>query len=68
MSWGPVSWIYPQEIMPQLVRAKGVSMTTATNWLFNSVLGISLPPLWRAINWRIFVMFGSVHVVAFVFV
>ncbi|KAK9242433.1 general substrate transporter [Lipomyces tetrasporus] len=68
MSWGPVSWIYPPEIMPQLARAKGVSMATATNWLFNSVLGLSVPPLWRAISWRIFFMFGSVHVVAFVFV
>lgn len=34
MSWGPVPWLYPPEIMPLPFRAKGVSLSTATNWLF----------------------------------
>ena len=36
MSWGPVPWLYPPEIMPLPFRAKGVSLSTATNWLFVS--------------------------------
>ncbi|KAK9243105.1 general substrate transporter [Lipomyces tetrasporus] len=38
LSWGPVSWIYPPEIMPQLVRAKGVALATATKWAFNAAM------------------------------
>ncbi|KAB8304642.1 hypothetical protein EYC80_004013 [Monilinia laxa] len=30
-SWGPVGWIIPGEIFPLPVRAKGISMTTASN-------------------------------------
>lgn len=36
MSWGPIPWLYPPEIMPLPFRAKGVSLSTATNWLFVS--------------------------------
>ena len=31
-SWGPIPWLYPPEIMPLTFRAKGVSLSTATNW------------------------------------
>ena len=30
-SWGPIPWLYPPEIMPLTFRAKGVSLSTATN-------------------------------------
>lgn len=32
---GPIPWLYPPEIMPLAFRVKGVSISTATNWLFN---------------------------------
>jgi MFS family permease len=34
-SWGPVAWVVTGELFPLKVRAKALSMTTATNWLFN---------------------------------
>ena len=34
-----VSWTYPAEIFPLRIRAKAVSLSTATNWTFNCVLG-----------------------------
>ena len=30
-SWGPIPWLYPPEIMPLAFRAKGVSLSTASN-------------------------------------
>jgi SP family sugar:H+ symporter-like MFS transporter len=35
-SWGPVAWVVTGEIFPLKVRAKSLSMTTATNWLLVS--------------------------------
>jgi hypothetical protein len=32
-SWGPVAWVVTGELFPLKVRAKCLSMTTATNWL-----------------------------------
>ena len=35
ITMGPVSWTYPAEIFPMRVRAKAVSVSTATNWCAN---------------------------------
>lgn len=37
ITMGPVSWTYPAEIFPMRVRAKAVSVSTATNWYVNSL-------------------------------
>ncbi|KAK9428835.1 general substrate transporter [Lipomyces doorenjongii] len=68
VSWGPVSWMYPPEIMPLRIRAKAVSIATATNWAANFALGLAVPPLLRAIRWRMFFIFGSFNLVAFIHV
>lgn len=31
-TWGPTSWTYPSEIFPTKIRAKAVSLSTASNW------------------------------------
>ena len=31
-SWGPCAWVVTGELFPLKVRAKAISMTTATNW------------------------------------
>ncbi|KAK9366203.1 general substrate transporter [Lipomyces kononenkoae] len=68
MTWGPVSWMYPPEIMPVRVRAKAVSLSTASNWTINYLLGFGVPPLLRMMRWHIFFLFGSFNTAAFVFV
>jgi len=42
-SWGPVAWVVTGEIFPLKVRAKCLSMTTATNWLLNFAIGYATP-------------------------
>ncbi|KAH7319378.1 general substrate transporter [Rhexocercosporidium sp. MPI-PUGE-AT-0058] len=44
-SWGPVAWVVTGEIFPLGVRAKGLSMTTASNWLLNWAIAYSTPYL-----------------------
>lgn len=55
-SWGPIPWLYPPEIMPLTVRAKGVSLSTATNWFFNFIVGEGTPVLQELIGWRLYTM------------
>ncbi|QRV75792.1 Sugar (and other) transporter [Ceratobasidium sp. AG-Ba] len=55
-SWGPLPWLYPPEIMPLAFRAKGVSLSTATNWLFNWIVGEGTPTLQEVITWRLYPM------------
>ncbi|KAN0098412.1 putative glucose transporter rco-3 [Hyaloscypha variabilis] len=44
-SWGPCAWVVTGEIFPLKARAKALSMTTASNWLFNWALGFATPYL-----------------------
>lgn len=44
-SWGPVAWVVTGELFPLKVRAKALSMTTATNWLLNWAIAFSTPYL-----------------------
>lgn len=44
-TWGPTSWTYPSEIYPTKIRAKAVSLSTASNWFWNCVLAFGVPPL-----------------------
>jgi len=55
-SWGPIPWLYPPEIMPLAVRAKAVSLSTATNWAFNWIVGEMTPVLQDWIEWRLYPM------------
>ncbi|KAF3163057.1 MFS sugar transporter [Orbilia oligospora] len=58
-TWGPCSWTYPAEIFPMRVRAKAVSLSTMSNWLWNCVLAFAVPPLLRSINWKMYFIFAS---------
>ena len=33
ISWGPIAWTIPSEIFPTRLRARGVSISTASNWV-----------------------------------
>ncbi|KAK9342606.1 hypothetical protein V1522DRAFT_460804 [Lipomyces starkeyi] len=68
MSWGTVGWIYPPEVVPLRVRAKSVSVATAANWATNFALGLSVPRLLRSIRWRLFFVFASFNIGAFIHV
>lgn len=55
-SWGPIPWLYPPEILPLSIRAKGASLSTASNWAFNWVVGEVTPVLQGAIKWRLYLV------------
>lgn len=57
-SWGPVGWVYPAEIYPLNVRAKGTSISTAANWLFNFVISEIVPVMLASITWGTYIFFA----------
>ncbi|POW14337.1 hypothetical protein PSTT_03077, partial [Puccinia striiformis] len=65
-SWGPIPWLYPPEIMPLPFRVKGVSISTATNWFFNYLVGEATPVLQDAIRWRLYPMHACFCVISFI--
>ncbi|CAK4029891.1 MFS glucose transporter mfs1-like [Lecanosticta acicola] len=67
-SWGPIPWLYPPEILPLSIRAKGASLSTASNWAFNWLVGEMTPILQEAIKWRLYLLHAFFCAVSFVVV
>ncbi|KAF2723414.1 putative MFS monosaccharide transporter [Polychaeton citri CBS 116435] len=57
-SWGPVPWAMPSEIFPSSLRAKGVALSTCSNWLFNFIIGLVTPPLVQDTGYGAYVFFA----------
>lgn len=55
-SWGPIPWLYPPEILPLSIRSKGASLSTATNWACNWLVGEMTPVLQEWIHWRLYLI------------
>jgi len=58
-SWGPIGWIYPSEIYPLRIRAKAISITTSSNWLFNFIIAQIFPALLNSIQWGVMFLFAG---------
>ncbi|CAL5872279.1 uncharacterized protein PFLUO_LOCUS6540 [Penicillium psychrofluorescens] len=67
-SWGPIPWLYPPEILPLSIRAKGASLSTATNWAFNWLVGEVTPVLQAVIKWRLYLVHAFFCACSFVMV
>lgn len=55
-SWGPVGFLVPPEVYPLAVRSKGVSLSTASNWLANYIVGQLTPVLQERIGWVMYLL------------
>ncbi|KAL2157325.1 hypothetical protein VTH06DRAFT_6263 [Thermothelomyces fergusii] len=42
-TWGPGAWVVIGEIFPLPMRAKGVALSTASNWLWNCIIAVITP-------------------------
>lgn len=65
-SWGPIPWLYPPEILPLSIRAKGASLSTASNWAFNWLVGELTPILQDLIKWRLYLLHAFFCAVSFI--
>jgi MFS transporter, SP family, sugar:H+ symporter len=52
-TWGPITWVVTGEIFPLQIRAKAMSLSVASNWLWNWAIAYAseYPPLvWRVLG------------------
>ncbi|GAA6012729.1 hypothetical protein JCM10207_005340 [Rhodosporidiobolus poonsookiae] len=73
-TWGPMPWVVTGEIYPTATRGKQMSMSTASNWLFNFGIGYATPYLVNTgpgnagLKSNVFWIWGGVSLVAIFFV
>jgi hypothetical protein len=61
---GIISWVYPAEIFPVDIRAKGNSLSTFTNWTLNLVFAQISPSALSNIGFKYFYVFFIFGVIA----
>jgi hypothetical protein len=68
VSWGPISWIYAAEIFPLNVRARAVSITTASDWFLGIFMSYTLELITPLGIHGVFYLFSGLCLLAVVFV
>ncbi|CAD0114462.1 unnamed protein product [Aureobasidium uvarum] len=65
---GPCAWVVTGEIFPLKVRAKSLSMTTASNWLLNWAIAYATPYMTDAIHTNVFWLWAAFCCICVAFV
>ncbi|KAK2463563.1 hypothetical protein APHAL10511_004314 [Amanita phalloides] len=72
-TWGPIPWVIIGEIFPLQMRAKAISLSTASNWLWNFGITYATPYLVNVqkgsagLQSKVFFIWGSTCACCFVF-
>jgi sugar porter (SP) family MFS transporter len=67
-SWGPVAWVLTQEIFPNSMRSRGVSIVASTNWMFNFIIGLTTRDMLASMKFGTYIFFASFCVMGGLFV
>ncbi|KAL9943879.1 hypothetical protein D7B24_000712 [Verticillium nonalfalfae] len=70
-TWGPGAWILIGEIFPLPIRSRGVALSTASNWLWNTVIAVITPYMvgedYGNMKSSVFFVWGSLCTAAFIY-
>ncbi|KAB8345827.1 hypothetical protein FH972_022882 [Carpinus fangiana] len=72
-TWGPGAWVLIGEIFPLPIRSRGVALSTASNWLWNTIIAVITPylvgdePQDANLKSKVFFLWGSLCAAAFVY-
>jgi sugar porter (SP) family MFS transporter len=70
-TWGPGAWVVIGEIFPLPIRSRGVGLSTASNWLWNCIIGVITPYMVGTdkgnLGPKVFFIWGSLCAVCFVY-
>jgi SP family sugar:H+ symporter-like MFS transporter len=67
-TWGPMIWTIQAEIFPSRYRAKGMALSTASNWIWNFCIGFFTPFITSAIDFRYGYVFAGCNFMAAIIV
>ncbi|KAI6780694.1 Hexose transporter-like protein [Emericellopsis cladophorae] len=63
-TWGPMIWTIQAEIFPTRYRAKGMALSTASNWIWNFCIGFFTPFITKDIDFRYGYVFAGCNLCA----
>jgi SP family sugar:H+ symporter-like MFS transporter len=70
-TWGPGAWVVIGEIFPLSIRARGVALSTASNWLWNCIIAVITPYMVSKekgnLGAKVFFIWGSLCALCFIY-
>ncbi|KAI0450691.1 general substrate transporter [Xylaria acuta] len=70
-TWGPTAWVVVGEIFPLPIRSRGVGISTASNWFWNTIIAVITPFLVGAdqanLGAKVFFLWGSLCIFSTLF-
>jgi SP family sugar:H+ symporter-like MFS transporter len=63
-TWGPMIWAIQAEIFPSRYRAKGMALSTASNWIWNFCIGFFTPFITNDIGFAFGYIFAGCNLAA----
>lgn len=72
-TWGPGAWVVIGEIFPLPIRSRGVGLSTASNWLWNTIIAVITPYMVGTdkgkgdLKSKVFFIWGALCTCAFVY-
>jgi sugar porter (SP) family MFS transporter len=57
VTWGPLAWVVSAEVFPLDMRAKGMSISSGTNWLMNFTVAMVTPVMIKNIEYKTYIVF-----------
>lgn len=64
ITWGPMAWIVSAEVWPLQYRSRGMSISSATNWIMNFTVAEITPVMIANIGWKTYIVFMVFCIVA----
>ena len=70
-TWGPGAWVLIGEVFPLPIRSRGVALSTASNWLWNTIITVITPYMVGKdegnLRSSVFFIWGGLCTIAFVY-
>ncbi|ORY62915.1 general substrate transporter [Pseudomassariella vexata] len=70
-TWGPTAWVIVGEAFPLPIRSRGVGISTASNWFWNTIIAVITPYLVGSdeadLGPKVFFLWGSLCCLSLVF-
>jgi sugar porter (SP) family MFS transporter len=70
-TWGPGAWVLIGEVFPLPIRSRGVALSTASNWLWNTIIAVITPYMVGKnegnLRSSVFFVWGGLCTIAFVY-
>jgi len=67
VTWGPLAWVVSAEVFPLDMRAKGMGISSAINWIMNFTVALTTPIMFNSIGFGTYLVFMAFCIIGVIY-